>query len=395
MSSPRSKYQTSRTRRPQSSDLYVAQPQRRLGGEFSRSRRSPREAWQRRRRIGQAIRLSIVVAAVLAILAVIIMALSWVVAQASILLLDERTSPPVVMTEGVVDVNDMNTPGLYGAPFTFHPGRFVPILPLSEDVALKGELEAVFNTFDLNRFTPHVFVYDLSNYRYTEIGGYEPVSAASVIKLPLLWLLFEDMDAGYFDREDPMLYLDYHRSGGAGTWQYRDANIAIPTYDVARQMIQVSDNTATNMVLDKLGGAAAVNSRWATLGLKGTWVNNLLPDLDGTNHVTMYDLSTVCYNLYMGGLLSENARDDMLTILSGTHNRRLIPALLPDDTLIYHKTGDIGTALADAGIIQLPDGRAYIMAIQVDRPFNDYTARDMIQKASEVVYQHALRQPLM
>lgn len=343
------------------------------------------------RRVGQVFRFAVVLAALLAVVTVIVMGLNWMVAKASVLLLDEATSPPdeIVMTDPVEFM-------LPQQPFSVLPlahafsagsGSLLPIVPLVEDVSLKAELENVFAPYR-DRFTPHLFFYDLYDHTYVEINGYEAVSAASVIKVPMLWLLYENIDNGYQDRYDPMLYLDYHRTGGAGSLQYKPAGVAMPTYDVARQMIQISDNTCTNIVMDNIGNPAAINRRLASLGLKGTWVNDWLPDLEGTNHVSMYDLTKIYYNLYVGGSLSEGARSDMLTILSGTHNRRLIPAQLPKDMLIYHKTGDIGSALADAGIIQLPDGRAYILAIQVDRPYNDYTARDMIQKASQVVYNH-------
>jgi len=72
--------------------------------------------------------------------------------------------------------------------------------------------------------------------------------------------------------------------------------------------------------------------------------------------------------------------------MSNVHNNTLIHAGLPKDAEFYHKTGDIGTMLGDAGIVYAPSGRKYIVVILTKRKFNDYSARDFIQKASSVIY---------
>ena len=48
-------------------------------------------------------------------------------------------------------------------------------------------------------------------------------------------------------------------------------------------------------------------------------------------------------------------------------------------------------ALSLTAIVYLPDGRKYLLAVQVERPFNDYTARDIIQMASKIIYDHEIQ----
>lgn len=151
-------------------------------------------------------------------------------------------------------------------------------------------------------------------------------------------------------------------------------------------MIQSSDNTCTNMLLNRLGGMERLNSMFEAYGLGQTRVNNWLPDLKGTNVISMRDMATVLFNLSESSMLTEPSRREAFEILLGTHNRRLIPALLPPKTPVAHKTGDIGTALGNAGIVFLPNGQKYILAIQVERPFNDYAAKEMIQNISKLIY---------
>jgi beta-lactamase class A len=129
------------------------------------------------------------------------------------------------------------------------------------------------------------------------------------------------------------------------------------------------------------------------LGLVNTRIRNWLPDLEGTNTISPYEMVTILNNIDHGSLISESARYNGMSILRSTHNRRLLVSPLPSDVIVAHKTGDIGTALGDSGAIYLPDGRKYFVSMQVERPYNDYTARDMVQRASRIIYDHVSTQP--
>ncbi len=260
------------------------------------------------------------------------------------------------------------------------------------DTALQHKMMMVFANYP-NRFTPRVYVYDPQTGREVSIAGDRDVSAASVIKLPVLYSFFQAVDKEWISLDTPLLYTELHRTGGAGILQYKEPGFSIPAYDVAKDMIQISDNTCTNMMIDYLGGWQYLNRHFDTLGFEDTRIRNWLPDLRGTNTIAMRDMVTILYNIQNGYGVSQESRENLLTILTGTHNKRLLPAKLPKDTMIAHKTGDIGTALADSGIVYLPDGRYYYISVQVERPFNDYTARDIIQDVSKVAYDHMLNQP--
>lgn len=272
--------------------------------------------------------------------------------------------------------------------------KLLPILPTATDLKLQTDLEALFATYP-SQFTPHLYVYDPADGTEVNINGYEDVAAASVIKLPVLLNFFQDVDAGHISLDSPLLFQEYLRASGAGELQYKDSGVTLPAVDVATNMIQISDNTCTNMMISALGGIDSVNHRLQGLGIRQTMIRNWLPDLEGTNKISMYEMVTMLYNLDRGFLLSSQSRLKALEILRGTHNRRLLVSALPPGTVVAHKTGDIGSALADAGIVSMPwttkeysQYGDYIVAIQVDRPYNNYTARDMIQRASAIIYNH-------
>ena len=79
--------------------------------------------------------------------------------------------------------------------------------------------------------------------------------------------------------------------GGAGWMASRPLGSRFPTRVAATEMIRVSDNSATNLLIERVGGQQIINRRFQDLGLTATAVNNWLPDLDGTNTTSAQDLS--------------------------------------------------------------------------------------------------------
>jgi beta-lactamase class A len=272
--------------------------------------------------------------------------------------------------------------------------KLAPIMAVGEDTELKNKLEQLLAEYPSSRFVPHLYFYNPQDGKTVEINGYAPVPAASVIKLPILLEYLMTLDEGLLNVDTPLLYADFHRAGGAGELQYRPTGQGLYANDVASQMIRISDNTCTNMMISYLGGTDMVNQRLADLGLVSTRIRNWLPDLAGTNTISPYEMVTILSNIDQGSLISAQSRDNGLSILRSTHNRRLLVSPLPQDVVVAHKTGDIGTALGDSGAVYLPDGRKYFVSMQVERPYNDYTARDMVQRASRMIFDYVSAQPV-
>ncbi|NJM77207.1 MAG: serine hydrolase, partial [Acaryochloridaceae cyanobacterium RU_4_10] len=71
----------------------------------------------------------------------------------------------------------------------------------------------------------------------------------------------------------------------------------------------------------------------------------------------------------------------------------LLPQGLGKGATIAHKTGDIGSVVGDAGLIEIPNGQRYVATVMVKRPHNDPRAQELIRQISRVTYQ-ALSQPI-
>ena len=272
--------------------------------------------------------------------------------------------------------------------------KLMPLMPVGENLELKTRIENIIAQYPTDKFKPHIYFYNPQDRTYVEINGYDPVPAASVIKLPILLNYLMSLDEHMIKIDTPLLYAEFHRAGGAGDLQYQDSGRQFLANDVAGQMIRISDNTCTNMMISHLGGTEAVNKKLADLGLVHTRIRNWLPDLSGTNTISPYEMVSILYNIDSGPLISELSRHNGIDILESTHNRRLMVWPLPKEAKVAHKTGDIGTSLGDSGTVYMPDGRKFFLSIQVERPFNDYSVRDLFHQTARLLYDYVAAQPV-
>ncbi len=253
------------------------------------------------------------------------------------------------------------------------------------------------------------FLLVLDDGRFAELGPDQPMPAASSIKTPILVLALEDLDAGKLSWNAPLQLTPELVGGGAGWMATRPIGTRFPFHEAATEMIRVSDNSATNLVIQKLGGQAAVNNRFKAMGLTATVLNNWLPDLDGTNTTSARDLARSIAVVDTGETLSPRARDHFREIMASSRTDTLIPlglleglgkdATQPDPELLslgisaLNKTGDIGTAYSDAALIQLPDGNRAVAAFMVTGPFNDPRSADLIRAMAAATAQTLVTRP--
>ena len=233
---------------------------------------------------------------------------------------------------------------------------------------------------------PSVYVWEYEQGKYVDINADKVYPAASIIKLPVLVRMFKSIEANQFTIYDEMKMIEQYRSSGSGSLQYAPAGNTYNMDYLAKTMIQDSDNTATNMIMAKLGGMDDVNIGLRDWGLSKTHVKTWLPDLKGTNKTTASEIAKILYNLDNLGFLNINSREYIIDYMSHVKNDRLIQAGLGTGALFIHKTGDIGTMLGDAGIVFAPNGKKYIVVILAQRPYNSPQGKDFIVKASHIIY---------
>lgn len=254
-----------------------------------------------------------------------------------------------------------------------------------ELTALKAKLVELQDL--IPELTPAIYVFDLDTGNYVDIAGNVALPAASTIKLPILVAFFKAVDDGRITVDQAMAIQSSQIADGSGDMQTQPPGTRYTALEVATQMIINSDNTATNMMIDLLGGSAELNQQFVNWGLSVTVLNNPLPDIEGTNTTSVQDLVRMVAHINKGEIVSLRSRDRIFNILQRTYNKKLLPAGVSEATVSYNKTGNIGEVLGDVALMDLPNGKRYAIATLVKRPDNDGRARELIRRISQTVYQ--------
>ncbi|NEO78303.1 serine hydrolase, partial [Moorena sp. SIO4G3] len=162
---------------------------------------------------------------------------------------------------------------------------------------------------------PGIFIHDLDTGAFLESNSRLIFPAASTIKLPILIAFFQDVDAGKVFLDEYITMKPEMIAGGSGNMQYQKPGKQYKALEVANKMITISDNTATNMLIERLGGIEVLNQRFRSWGLKKTVLRNPLPDLPGTNTTSPRELASLIFNLEQGKWISPQSRTDRIIIL--------------------------------------------------------------------------------
>lgn len=153
----------------------------------------------------------------------------------------------------------------------------------------------------------------------------------------------------------------------------------ISAREAARRMIVFSDNLSAEALRVHLGKAAVAEAP-RRLALDGT-------SLGQEFITTPEDIARFFTLLYAGELVSARASFEMLQLLHAQEVRDRIPAVLPDDTPIAHKTGLIARYVHDAGIVYAPGGD-YVLVLLTEWPEGGSIGQsyDAIHQLSAMVY---------
>ena len=259
-----------------------------------------------------------------------------------------------------------------------------PLALNQEILPLKSQIQTLIAKNP--KLQPGVFIVDLDTGGYIDLGSQATVPAASTIKLPILVALFQEVDAGKIRLDESLTLQSEMLATGSGDLQYKKPGTKFTVLELATKMIAISDNTATNMIIARLGGTEALTQRFRSWGLTTTDLRNALPDLEGMNVTSPKELSMLMAIVNQGQLVSLPSRDRIFSIMQNNQINNLLPQGLGTGAIIAHKTGNIGSLLADVGLVNMPSGKSYIISVMVKRPFNDSSAQELIREISQTAY---------
>jgi Beta-lactamase class A len=237
------------------------------------------------------------------------------------------------------------------------PGLSGDIAAPTEDSALQAAVEGALAGFGGGA---SVVVQNLQDGRYAATNESQTWYAASTFKAAILLTAYQQRDAGLLDFDKVVTLEDKYTQYDLGTLDGLGlrTNDQVTIRDAIKGMIVVSDTSLAALMQDQVGGNN-VDATLRDIGATVMTVNS--HDLP----TTALDLARLMIAIVAGQGVSPESRDEMLSLLAQEWYTQGIVAGLPAGTQYAHKSGSLGAAVHDAGIVWGPAG-PYVIVVMTD-----------------------------
>jgi beta-lactamase class A len=205
-----------------------------------------------------------------------------------------------------------------------------------------------------------------------------PQPTASLIKLPVMIEIYHQATEGKIKLTDKVTLHDSDKVPGSGILTpHLSEGTTFSLRDAVRLMIVFSDNTATNLVLDRIG-IPATNKRMEGWGFPNTKIHAKSFRADttsidparskkyGLGSTTAREMVGLLEKLHSGKAASALATTAMLDHLKNCDDKNKLTRFLPEGTVVAHKTGSVRNARTDAGILYLKGGPVAVCVLTAD-----------------------------
>jgi beta-lactamase class A len=247
-----------------------------------------------------------------------------------------------------------------------------------------------------------ISVRNLATGEALSIRGAETFPTASLIKVAVLVALLDEVEQGTMRLDEPITMIARDRVGGSGVLQHLHPGLQITLEDAARLMIGISDNTATNLILDKIN-IRTVWTKMEALGLphtkihSKTFIRATSVAMDSSVRyglgVTTPDETVQLFALLHAGRAVSPRMDSVaLAMLGANEDGTKLVRWLPEGATAAHKSGEVDQSRSDCGILYGPDAPVALCVMTrenrdtsyaVDNPANLLIARIAVE-----VYRH-------
>jgi beta-lactamase class A len=262
------------------------------------------------------------------------------------------------------------------------------------------------------------------------VNGDELYPTASVFKVPVIIELFNRVELGMIDLDERVMLIEDTKVPGSGILKELEEGLEVTFRDLMRMMMILSDNTATDMILERVG-IENVNQRMRSLGLKHTVIvggcRDLLFDLVGGNDLPAAKRTVITWNemakngankgtwsldiehnnvttpnetnqllelIVKGQVASPSSCAEILSIMDKCQTGEYrIPKYLPVERVkMTRKTGSLPGIRNDIGIITIKDtNEQYTISCFTKSVLDVYSAEEAIAKTSKAVYDYFIK----
>lgn len=257
---------------------------------------------------------------------------------------------------------------------------------LPEKAPDREELETKIR-FLIKEDTERLSIYLLRPTKETEplLFGSKPMRPASMIKLFVLAKAMQDVKDGKISLEDTVILRERDMVGGAGTLVEYEEGTKVPISKLMELMITKSDNTATNILIDHVGGMNSINAYIKGQGYGDTILQHkmMLYNRGRSNRSSARDIGVLLTKIYHRECVGEPYDELMINFLMRQEDRECFPEALPS-WHIAHKTGEVSGIYDDGGIFY-GKGGDFILVILTEKYRGRGIAIDLMQDIAECV----------
>lgn len=251
--------------------------------------------------------------------------------------------------------------------------------------------------------------YDDLNGNILKINEKEKYNSASCIKIFILIELFNQINNETINRKMELTYLDKHYVNGSGVMRYLSKGIKLPILDIATLMMIISDNVATNMLIDFLG-IDKINKTIENIGCRDTKLYSEFKSVEDEvfSETTAYDYYLVWKKLNDYELFDKEITREIIDIIKNQKYYEMVGDGIdkiykevenPIVNYIVTKSGKYQSVRNDGGIVSTKYGN-YILTILIkdfkDKDYrNDEYVYSQGKKISNIIFNEFIRKGII
>jgi beta-lactamase class A len=264
---------------------------------------------------------------------------------------------------------------------------------LGAQTVVDRELESLITNFLADKQGDYaVYVKDLSSEsgRNASINSDQQFEAASLYKLFLMGAVFDEVNAGKLTLDTEisakMSHLDEVLGGRDFGYENYDSSesIGYTVREALERIATFSDNYAAIMLAEKIG--------WAKMQLLAEEIGTTQTSIKSPISTSAADVGLLLEKLYRGEIVSVESSEQILDMLSKSQMNNRIPALLPKEVKIAHKTGELSGVRNDAGVVFL-EGNPYVIVMMSKNLKGEDDGIESLAQISKIVYDYYTSNP--
>ena|SRR3989344_1303273 len=203
-------------------------------------------------------------------------------------------------------------------------------------------------------------------------------TAASVNKVPIVVTLYYLASQNKINLDEKITVQENDiQDYGTGSLRYEEPGRSYSLKTLAKLTLEQSDNTAAHILAQKIG-TDNIHEVIENFGLTQTSMEN--------NKTTLTDMHILFKKIYSGEIANKALTNELLDFLKDTDIEDRIPKLLPEDTVVYHKTGDAVGIIHDVGIVEQSNSAFFVGIMTSDIGNREEETKNAIAKIAKIIF---------